>query len=133
MAHQMKVIADVFNEIRKSPYRQRVFAALDSVITPGPRGTKEGLLAQGIEPTNIVQWKQNGIEHYYPTDIMAQIFHCGADAIKQMEISGDTVTVNDLSYKKVPLAKMVAEKLTERSRFGEEMESFFSRVSTAGD
>jgi hypothetical protein len=58
-----------------SPYKGRIFVVLDS-----RHNVKEGsLVRNGVEKENIITWKRNGIEYYYPLEILADIFSCGKD------------------------------------------------------
>ena len=129
MDKKMKILADWLGDVSQSPYRQRIFFALDAVISIGKRGTRSKLEKLGAEPANIVQWSKNGIEYYYPDAIVRDLFGCGVDGLA---IEGDWVTGNQITKTKVGLAADVAGRLTPESRFGQELEEFLGRVASAG-
>ncbi|MGY0406713.1 hypothetical protein, partial [Pseudoalteromonas sp. SYSU M81241] len=62
---------NMFGDLNKSPYHNRILAIIDSVHQ---NGLKNKLINQGIPEENIVIWDKNGIEYYYPEEIMFKIF-----------------------------------------------------------
>ena len=104
-----------FSDLQKSPYRDRIVPVLDSVHT---NGLVEKIVKQGIPRENIVVWSKNGIEHFYPSDILDDIYGAGGN----LDIKDDIVTKNGNSYKKYELATKVTSKLTKETKHPEEFE-----------
>src|SRR5690606_7680542 len=64
----------LLTDLQKSPYRDRIYAVLDSVHGAG---LKNSLLAMGLPQENVVIWSLNGIEHLYPGEVLEGIFGSG--------------------------------------------------------
>lgn len=97
------ITKSLFGDIQKSPYKNRIFTIIDSVHGSG---LPQQLESMGIPKENIVVWSKNGIEFYYPPEILAEIFHSrGA-----ITVSGDLISLNGLTYTKNELVGMVVPK-----------------------
>ena len=107
------IVKDLFGDIQKSPYRDRIFIVLDqthdSSIAPA-------LEKMGLPANNIVVWDKNGIEHYYPKRIVKQIF--GVDG--ELVIEGDRIAVGEVSYTKNELSDKVVRVVEGDSEFNDE-------------
>lgn len=113
---------NLLTDIQKSPYRDRIVVVLDAVHGQGLRSTLEGM---GVLPGNIVIWSKNGIEFLYPESVLFKIYGEGG----QLEIIGDDVMRNGISYKKAELAEKVCKLITKDTRIeGEFSEKFLSIV-----
>lgn len=122
--NRLQAISTAFGSFAKSPYRDRTFVLLDK-----EQSVKvTGLTNQGVDENNIVIWTQNGIEHYYPTAIMARIFHCDERDVSKIDIGKNYVTYHDIRKKKTDLAKEVMWSLRADSRFNAEFESMLAKV-----
>jgi len=125
-------IRDVFNvtksllgDIQKSPYNSRIFAVIDSVHGSG---LVQQLEKMGMPKENIVVWKKNGIEYYYPKIIMKEIFQSDQEVV----IEGDSVQLNGLSYTKNDLVDMVVPKIDKETEYNQEFfEEFLDKVGKA--
>ncbi|WP_285675058.1 ATP-dependent nuclease [Paralimibaculum aggregatum] len=111
-AHMM---AQLFPDLQRSPYNGRIIAILDSVHGTGIVDT---LIKKGISEDMIVRWSKNGIEHYYPEDIMRDIF--GGNG--PISIIGDEVTMCGVMNRKLELSEKIAARIREDTRFPDEME-----------
>ena len=94
----------LFSDLQKSPYKDRIVPVLDSVHG-GDVLSK--LQSQGVPSENIVIWSNNGIEYYYPKDVLGIIYGEGGE----LAIDGDIVERNGIRYKKAELADKVVAKL----------------------
>lgn len=108
IAEVINMASSFFSDLQKSPYRDRIIPVLDSVHS---KGLVDKIARQGIPKENIVVWSKNGLEHYYPSEILDVIFGEGGE----LQIIGDVVSRNGTEYKKFELAKMVTSKLTSGS------------------
>lgn len=101
----LNIAKGIFGDLQKSPYKDRIFVVLDAVHGAG---LPEQLQQMGIERANIVKWPLNGIEYYYPPSILESVYGIGGE----LEIAGDVITRNGISYTKNELADKVCAVLT---------------------
>ncbi|MFY0678669.1 MAG: AAA family ATPase [Neptuniibacter sp.] len=119
------VTKSLFGDIQKSPYQNRIFAVIDSVHGTGlPQKLKD----MGLPEENVIVWSKNGIEYYYPPNIVSDIFH----STGEVQIDGDRITLNNLSYTKGDLAEMVIPKIAEDTEYNNEFTTeFLSKIEQA--
>ena len=113
MKEILNLAGSLFSDLQKSPYRERIIPVLDSVYGADIVHT---LKVQGVMEENIVIWSKNGIEYYYPSRIVDEIYGVGSE----LEINGDSVSRNGISYKKAELADKVVSKLSSKSIYPDE-------------
>ena len=113
MKEIINVAKSLFSDMQKSPYRERIIPVLDSVHGKDIVGN---LVRMGLRKENIVVWDNNGIEYYYPSSILDNIFGTG----DQISIEGDKVSKNGINYNKAELADMVCNKITNNSEYPQE-------------
>ena len=101
----LNIAKGIFGDLQKSPYKDRVFVVLDAVHGAG---LPEQLQQMGVERANIVKWPLNGIEYYYPPAIVESVYGMGGE----MQIAGDLISRNGISYTKNELAERVCAALT---------------------
>jgi hypothetical protein len=116
----LNVAKGLFADIQRSPYRDRIFVVLDAVHSAG---LPDQLVAMGIPKENIVVWPKNGIEYYYPPDVIDKIFGVGPE----ITIAGDVISRNGLSYNKGELVGKVSSLLQADTKLHEEFEARFLR------
>lgn len=109
---------NLLTDIQKSPYRERIVAVVDAVHGAGLR---QNLVEMGMPDENVVVWSKNGIEHLYPPAILDDIFGTGG----VLDIQGDVVSRNSISYSKSDLCSKVCEKLSPSTPLNEEFSSKF--------
>jgi predicted ATPase len=100
----LNIARGLLTDIQKSPYRDRIFVVLDSVHSST---LPQQIEAMGIPKDNIVIWKENGIEFYYPPSIVDKIFGAGPDIV----IDGDAISRNGITLKKLDLVEKVIGSL----------------------
>lgn len=119
------VTKNLFGDIQKSPYRDRIFAVIDSVHGNGLIAHLEKM---GIPKNNIVVWSKNGIEYYYPPTIIKELFHSNGD----LNISDDIVTLAGVEYKKNELVDIITPKIDKDTKYGDEFNSeLLNKIETA--
>lgn len=101
-------LREAFGEFDKSPFRSRIFVVLDKTHQAG---LVDELVKLGLFPDNIVVWPLNGIEYYYPPDILASIFACNQDQLSGLTIAGDIVSLNGITKTKIDLVNDVLRDL----------------------
>ena len=112
----VNMIKEMLGGLTKSPYKNRIIAVLDKVHQSGLR---DKLIELGVEEENIVVWDENGIEYYYPKRILDKIF----GEHKKIEIKGDNISANGISYKKNELAEKVIVEINGTEKFNSEFKS----------
>ncbi len=87
----------------------------------------QSLERMGVKRENILVWSKNGIEYYYPSSIIDSIYGSGGD----IQISGDNVERNGISYKKAELTERVISCMREGVVYPEEFrEKFLASIET---
>lgn len=124
MKRYAHMISQLFPELQHSPYKDRILPILDSVHG---NDVVDALRKKGIPMNRIIKWSKNGIEHYYPEDILSEIF----GGTGPMSIIGDEVTRCDTTYRKLELAKKVTARITPETKYSEEMETKLFRIVEA--
>ena len=112
--HMVKML---LGDLSKSPYRDRIFVVLDKVHEGG---LKDSLERMGLPRTSIIIWSKNGIEHYYPTQIMEEIFGAG-----EPKLVGDTIELNGVKLTKAELGEKVVQLLLPSTDYPEEFNREF--------
>lgn len=122
MKEIVNLTGSIFTDLQKSPYRTRIIAVLDKVHGTDVIPT---LTAAGIPEENIVVWSENGIEYYYPEEVLNKIYGAGGD----LEIIDDRVRRNGIEYKKWDLCQKVVDKISDVTIYPKEMnEKLFNVV-----
>lgn len=125
-------IKEIFNltknllgDIQKSPYKDRIFVVLDRVHGGG---LVDSLKSMGLPEENIIIWSKNGIEYYYPPDVIQSIFHSN----QPFTINGDRISLNGIEYTKNDLVEMVVDRMDKTTNYTEEFENeLFSKINKA--
>ena len=107
----------VLNGIRTSPYHERVLILIDQRHSID----REKLTSMGIPNENIIQLSKNGIEYYYPPEIMSSIF----GSTENLEIEDDMVKANGNEFKKNDLCDLVLAKMKGTEELDPEFEEVF--------
>ena len=115
----------LFGDLQKSPYYNRVFAVIDAVHGSGLR---QQLVQMGMPNDNIVVWNKNGIEYYYPPNLLREIFSTDAE----IHIREDVVEAGGLKYTKSELSDLVVARVSAHSDFPQEFrDEFLSKIERA--
>jgi len=110
----MSLARGFFTDLQRSPYRDRIFVVLDAVHSAS---LPSELVSMGLPSENVIVWSKNGIEYFYPEDALNKIYGLGGE----IEISGDLVSRNGLTYPKVQLLEKVVPLLTEQTSYPPEL------------
>lgn len=111
-------LREAFGEFDKSPFRPRLFVLLDKIHQPG---LADELTKLGILPANIIVWPKNGIEYYYPPEILASIFACTSDQLNSLTVAGDIVSLNGINKTKNELVTEVLRQMDGSTRLPAEV------------
>jgi ABC-type branched-subunit amino acid transport system ATPase component len=111
------VLREGLVSLTTSPYRERIFILLDQRHTV----RVEDFTKHGVPTENVIILDKNGLEYYYPLEILSEVFHFGSDQISSLRIDDNTVSVQDVTMTKTQLCQEVIERLTPTSRLSEEL------------
>jgi hypothetical protein len=100
----LTIAGGILTDIQRSPYRDRIFVVLDSVHSAS---LPEQLERMGVMRENIIKWPENGIEYYYPPELINRIF-AGSG---MLTITGDRVSRGGVEYPKTELVERVTALL----------------------
>lgn len=100
----LAIAGGLFTDIQRSPYRDRIFVVLDSIHSAS---LPEQLKKMGVPHENIIMWPMNGIEHFYPPELVDKIYPGTGELI----INGDLVSRGGVEYQKNDLAEKVVAQL----------------------
>lgn len=122
MKEVVSMAKDLFTDIQKSPYRERIIPVLDSIHE---RGIVPSLTSMGLKEDSVVVWSKNGIEYFYPASAVDLVFGTGTE----LEITDDIVSRNGITYKKTELAGLITSKINEATEYPEEfVEKFIKKI-----
>jgi len=117
-------LTEAFGDLRQSPYRDRLFVLLDKRQSV----KKTNLRDRGIQSENIVELSKNGIEHYYPTALVARALKCDEHELKKANLEDDPIEFNGIRITKKQLAKFVSDQLTAESVLDPELRSLVDNI-----
>lgn len=110
-------------DIQSSPYKTRTFVLMDA-----KNSTKKWkLITYWFDDDNVIEFTKNGIEYYYPSQIINEIFW----KKWELEIDGDYVKKGGISKTKDHLCNEVILRIDEKSKFNDEFEGFLAKLGKA--
>jgi predicted ATPase len=119
----LTIAKGLLTDLQRSPYRDRIFVVLDAVHSAT---LPQQLAEMGLPAENVIKWPLNGIEYYYPPAAVDAIYGDGG----ALQIDGDRVSRNGLTYSKNELAEKIVSLLTPHMEMHPEFEALFiSRVA----
>lgn len=119
--HVINTAKALLTDIQRSPYRDRIIVVLDSVHTTGLVST---LVGMGVSKENIIVWTENGIEYFYPPKIIDSLYGTG----ENIQIQGDVVSRNGISYTKNELVDKVVDRVQEDTEMHIEFQNCFLAI-----
>ena len=115
----LNIARGLFSDLQRSPYKDRIFVLLDATHSAG---LPDQLVSMGLAREHVIVWPLNGIEYYYPPELVDKIFGEGDG---EVTIVGDVVRKHGISYSKAELAAKVVSALTSTTAMHPEFESLF--------
>lgn len=112
----VNTLRQALGDIQSSPYRDRIVVVLDKNNST----KKRTLLNSGLHETNIIEWSQNGIEYYYPSNIIREIFGSTFENASEREVTDTHIKIANVRKPKVEVAQIVASRMNESSVFNDE-------------
>ena len=122
IAKRVSYWSESIGDLQLSPYRNRTFVIYDSVKQPG---IERACATAGLPNEAMIVWEGNGIEYAYPDEILRQIYRDQNLRASLLQIEGDHVSHNGISYKKMELCRLICEGLRPETALPEELERKF--------
>ena len=119
IAARLHYWSSLIGDLQTSPYKHRTFVIYDSVKQAGLEKICDKV---GIPNQNRIEWSGNGIEYIYPASALSSIFRSSIATVSNLEISGDRVSLGEMTYTKMQLVNMVVGQLNEGNLAGGEFE-----------
>ena len=128
MLDRLSFLKNAFGEnLEASPYRDRIFVVFDK--KHGVTVTR--IEGKGIQKNNIVVLSKNGIEYYYPRDIMTNIFHCQDEELGALDLECDPIEYQGFRQSKRELSLLVSDRITAEHQIAPELSDFIDRIGEA--
>ena len=125
--NKLNVLREVFGDLAISPYRDRLFVVLDQKHSLSAARIEK----QGVSKGNITVWSKNGIEYYYPEDLVATAFCCDARELAKGSFESDPIEFNGIRKSKKELAQIVTESMTATHPIHTELRGLVDRLRAA--
>lgn len=118
---------EAFGDLTTSPYRNRLFILFDKQISVRiPR-----IVSQGVPRDNIVLLTQNGIEYFYPEELVATAFRCTTSDVRKLNFESEAIDFNGIRKTKKELAQCIANTLTHEHALHPEIQSLVGLIQMA--
>ncbi len=112
IAQKLHTISEAFGDLARSPYHDRILVLLDSRNSASMTDLKKCGLGEG----HIQILNKNGIEHYYPADVLAQIFSCDPTQVEEkLTVRDSEVSCHGRTFSKTQLVEEVLTRMDASS------------------
>lgn len=125
--NKLNFFKEAFGDLATSPYRDRLFVLLDRQISV----RVSRIESQGVPRGNIVILTQNGIEYFYPEELVATAFRCTPEDVGQLKFESDSIEFNGIRKTKKELAQCIADTLTPDHPLHPEIQRLVGLIQTA--
>jgi predicted ATPase len=125
MLEKLNTLGTTLGNLESNPYRNTLFVVLDQ-----QHDVKVSrIVRMGVLEENIFEWTQNGIEYYYPSELITALFKCEfEDYEKALANSSTFIKINGITFNKTKLAEEVSANITRGTVFNDEFNNFIHRV-----
>ena len=124
---KLDVLIDAFGDMAMNPLASRTFVLLDKTHSV----RRDRIVKMGVVDGNISVLSHNGIEHYYPKELIASAFHCSVQETSSIALETDPIEWNGIRLTKKELADVVATKMTSEMALSTEVTAFIEKVRDA--
>ena len=125
--NKLNVLREAFGDLATSPYRDRLFVALDKKHSL----KKERIKKQGVPEEHIFVWSNNGIEYLYPQELLAAAFRCAPAELSRINLESDPIEFNGIRQSKNELAHFIADRITTTHCLHSELDKLVTRIRGA--
>lgn len=122
--NKLNVLKEAFGDISTNPYRDRLFVVLDRTHSL----SLARLENQGVTKDNIIVWSQNGIEYFYPEELVTMAFRCDAGELATGNFQSDPIEFNGIRKSKKELAQFVTEGMMATHYMHPELQELVGRL-----
>lgn len=123
---KLNVLTDAFGDMATNPFASRTFVLLDKKNSV----RRDRIVKIGVPSENIYVLSKNGIEHYYPVDLVATLFRCSPGEVASIDLEKDPIEFNGIKFTKKELAGVIASKVTAQSALDPELAAFIGLIPT---
>jgi len=118
---------EAFGDLAASPYRNRLFVVLDKQIS-----VKLPKIEQdGVPKDNIIVLSMNGIEYFYPPQLLAAVFLSSTEQVASWKFEADPMEFNGIRKSKKELAQLVTAGLNQCHATHPEVQSLIAKIEAA--
>lgn len=110
---------EILGNIQISPYLNKILVVLDHVHSPTLNNDLERI---GMPSEQIIEWSENGIEYYYPPEIVSNLFKCDPTMTQKIKIVEDKIELNGIRKTKNELCEQVINSMTGSETYSDELE-----------
>lgn len=121
---KLNFFKEAFGDLATSPYRDRLFVVLDKQFSV----RISRIESQGVPSANIVILTKNGIEYFYPKELVAATFRCNADDVGQVKFESEPIDFNGIRKTKKELAQGISDALTNTHQLHPEIKSLVGLI-----
>jgi hypothetical protein len=125
--NKLHFLKEAFGDLGASPCRNRLFVILDKQISVRLPKIEQ----DGVPSEHVIVLSMNGIEYYYPRDLVASAFHAGPDDVAKWRFESDPIEFNGIRKSKKELAQLVAEGLTPGHTTHPEIQRLVAKIDAA--
>ncbi len=122
--NKLHILREAFGDLQLSPYHNRILIAIDQIHSLKTERIKN----QGINEDNIFVWSQNGIEYFYPQELVAEGFRCSSNDVGNISLENDPIEYNGIRKTKKELAEYIARKLNLENHLNDELVSLIEQL-----
>lgn len=125
MLERLNTIGITLGSLDSNPYRNTLFVVLDK-----QHDVKVSrLINTGVLKENVFEWSRNGIEYYYPSEIIETLFRCEFKDFEQvLDKNPKLIEINGITFSKTNLAEEVRTKITNKTELSSELNDFLTQV-----
>lgn len=121
---KLHTLREAFGELERSPYHTRLFLVFDSTNS----AKIKRIIGKGVQDSNVVVWSKNGIEFYYPAELLKRIFSCGDDDLQRIDTAANAVDINGIRKSKSELAELVCSQITKDDQLDAELQRLLEMI-----
>lgn len=125
--NKLNVLRETFGDFAMSPYCDRLFVVLDKKHSLN----KERIKKQGVKHRHIFVWSKNGIEYFYPQDLLVSAFCCNPSELQSIKMESDPIEFNGIRKTKKELALFIAAQTTLKHSLNTELNSLIDSIKNA--
>ncbi len=121
---KLHTLREAIGDLERSPYHSRLFLIFDATNS----AKIKRIIGKGVQDANVIVWSKNGIEFYYPREILKRIFSCGDSELLRMDLNSNEVQINGVRKSKGELAEIVCSQITSEDVLDDEIHKLLRQI-----